>query len=119
MFKALERAEEEALKSTQSYRLGAAIFRGRVIVSSGRNRTDYSCGLWSIHAEMDALWKTRPEDRAGAHLVVVRVLRNGSYACSKPCPACARAISRAGICKVTYTTGDSRFPLRTYLVNNQ
>lgn len=108
---ALALAHSEALKSVETFRLGAAVVRRRAVVATGRNRTINPCGLSSIHAEMDALWKVAP--KSDLHLVVVRVLRDGSPALSKPCQACARALARMGVRKVTYTTGDPARPLAT------
>ena len=108
-------AHAEALKSVETFRLGAVLVHRRAVVSRGHNRNINSCGLSSIHAEMDAVWKARPvHGRGPTHLVVVRVLRDGiTTACSKPCPACASALARAGVSKVIYTTGDASVPLAT------
>lgn len=114
---AVSRAHREALKSAEQFRLGAALLHGRSVVASGRNRNVNSCGLHSIHAEMDAVWAYRRAATRATHklhLVVVRVLRDGdTTACSKPCAACAKALMRQGITKVTYTTGDPSRPLAT------
>ncbi len=112
-------AHAEALKSVETFRLGAVLVHRRAVVSRGHNRNINSCGLASIHAEMDAVWKARQLllGRAAVHLVVVRVLRdNITTACSKPCPACTAALARAGVSKVTYTTGDASAPLATMLL---
>lgn len=106
-------AHAAALKSTETFRLGAALVHRRAVVSTGHNRNLNSCGLASIHAEMDAVWKARPLPES-THLVVVRVLRDGiTTGCSKPCPACASALARAGVSKVIYTTGDAAAPVAT------
>ena len=111
----VSRARAEALKSAEQFRLGAALLRRHAVVSCGRNRNINACGLASIHAEMDALSRTpKNENFRDLHLVVVRLLRDGdTTACSKPCEACARAIARRGIRRVTYTTGDPGSPLAT------
>lgn len=110
---ALCRAHGEALKSVESFRLGAAVVAGNVVVASGRNRNINSYGLASVHAEMDAVFKCSPRLK-NVHVVVVRVLRDDTTtAMSRPCPACARALARMGVRKVTYTTGDPRRPLDT------
>ena len=116
MIDALSRASQEARKSAETFRLGAAVLKGREVVATGRNRNANSCGLHSIHAEMDALWKT--DTTSGKlHLVVVRVLRDGhTTACSRPCPACQRSLERRGVGKVTFTTGDPSRPLQTLVL---
>lgn len=111
-------AAQEALKSAETFRLGAVLVCDRHVVALGRNRNINSCGARSIHAEMDALWKAgrhlKQHASAKLHLVVVRVLRDDrTTACSKPCDVCAAALARRGIAKVTYTTGDPARPLAT------
>jgi tRNA(Arg) A34 adenosine deaminase TadA len=108
-------AAQEALKSAETFRLGAVLMCDRHVVALGRNRNINPCGTSSIHAEMDALWKAgRHLKRAKLHLVVVRVLRDDrTTACSKPCGVCTAALARRGIGKVTYTTGDPERPLAT------
>lgn len=102
---AVDVAHAEALKCPETFRLGAVLIQKRTIIAKGHNRNANSCGLFSIHAEMDALWKT-PVPK-NATVVVVRVLRDGvTLACSKPCRACENALKRARVSRVIYTTGD-------------
>ncbi len=112
---ALVAARHEATKSVETFRLGAAVLCGRSVVARGRNRNSNACGLPSIHAEMDAVWKAaggRNKEGKRLHVVVVRLLRDGSTtACSKPCASCTRALARLGVARVTYTTGDPGQPL--------
>lgn len=112
MNQALAAAESEARKSAETFRLGAVLLCGRSVVATGRNRNLNSCGLPSIHAEMDAVWKARSRWCRNLHLVVVRLLRdNTTTGCSKPCAACSRALARLGVSRVTYTTGDPHNPV--------
>jgi deoxycytidylate deaminase len=118
---ALSRASQEARKSAETFRLGAALLKGRAVVATGRNRNVNSCGLHSIHAEMDALWKAAPRGLQttpkGLHLVVVRVLRDDhTTACSRPCQGCQRVLERRGVARVTYTTGNPVQPLQTMIL---
>ena len=101
----------EALKSRETFRLGAVVVRHSAVIATGHNRNLNNCGLSSIHAEMDALWKTRCTKNAT--VVVVRLLRDGSLACSKPCVACHKALKRARVSKVVYTTGCTHEPFGT------
>lgn len=111
---ALACAHREALKSAEQFRLGAAVLRRRAVLATGRNRNINACGLSSIHAEMDALWRLPGNNTKDVHLVVVRVMRDGqATGMAKPCPACQRALARVGVRKVTYTTGDHANPLAT------
>ena len=105
---AVRMAEEQARKSAETFRLGAVLLRGRKVVACGRNRNDNACGLDSIHAEMDAVFRAGAFRRgSGGHLVVVRILRNGEIACSRPCAACLSALAKRGVAKVTYADGAS------------
>lgn len=63
--------------------------------SFGRNRHRLY-----IHAELSAL--VRSKGRV-AELVVIRILRDGSYANAKPCSICEAALREAGVRKVYYT----------------
>lgn len=109
---AYDRAMNEALKSVETFRLGAAVVRRRRVVATGRNKNHNSCGLSSIHAEMDAVFKCPKHHKA--HVVVVRVMSDESTTgLSRPCDACTRALRRMGVHRVTYTTGDPARPLAT------
>lgn len=109
---AFDLAMDEALKSVETFRLGAAVVRRRRVVATGRNKNHNSCGLSSIHAEMDALFKC-PAKHHNTHVVVVRVMGDESTGLSRPCDACTRALRRMGVHRVTYTTGDAARPLHT------
>lgn len=107
-------ATQEALKSTEAFRLGAVVLRKGSVVGRGRNRNVNPCGLPSIHAEMNAVWTvpTKNLPKKHLHLVVVRVLKDcATMACSKPCEACSRALIKRGFSTVTYTTGDPHRPV--------
>lgn len=113
---AISVAYDEAMKSVETFKLGAAVVRRKSVVAFGRNKNTNSFGLPSIHAEMDACWKLDKNERfKDLHLVVVRVTKTG-VACSKPCPACLRSMKRIGIRKITYTTGDPNEPFDTLLL---
>jgi tRNA(Arg) A34 adenosine deaminase TadA len=113
---AISVAYHEALKSVETFKLGAAVIRRKSVLALGRNKNVNSHGLPSIHAEMDACWKLDKNERfRDLHLVVVRATKTG-IACSKPCPACLRSMKRFGIRKITYTTGDPDVPLDTLML---
>lgn len=109
-------AHEEALKSVETFRHGAALMRRNSVVAFGRNKNVNSVGLPSIHAEMDACWKLDKNERVrDLHLVVVRVTKTG-LACSKPCVSCLRSLKQRGIRKITFTTGDPGRPFDTLVL---
>ena len=41
-----------------------------------------------------------------------------TLACSKPCHACEKALKRARVLKVIYTTGCDQHPFRTLILNS-
>lgn len=114
---AVELAIHEASRSLETFRHGAVVLCGNRIIATGRNKNVNPCGLSSIHAEMNALWKVR--DATDVHVVVVRLRRvKGrpgveSLACSKPCKACQNLMRRRGVGRVTFSTGDSDQPFQT------
>lgn len=112
---ALTCAVAQAAKSAETFRHGAVLLSGSRIVATGRNRNINSCGLPSIHAEMDAAWKVRRHAPGSQlHVVVVRLRRDGrGFGYSRPCAACVRALLRLGVTRATYTTGDPEVPLAT------
>lgn len=53
-----------------------------------------------LHAEIQALVRCRADPYA---LYVVRLLSDGGFGISKPCPICREAMKSAGVKKVCYT----------------
>jgi len=62
-----------------------------------------------LHAEVNAISNAlkllEPAQLAKCDLYVVRVRRDGSYGCARPCCGCARAISEFGLRNVYWTEG--------------
>lgn len=110
---ALACAVAQARKCTETYRLGAVVMHGSSIVACGRNRNMNACGLSSIHAEMDAVWRVKGRAMKNCHVLVVRLRQDIEFGLSRPCAACARKLLRLGIWRVTYSTGDPGQPLVT------
>lgn len=79
------------------------------IISRGHNekkthaKMRKNFGFKYLHAECAALLKSK--DR-GDTLLVVRVLKNGSLACSKPCSKCMVYIREHGIKELFYIDWD-------------
>lgn len=98
-------AKKEAEKSTFRFRLGAIVLHKNKVVAKGYNKikTHPKLDHYTIHAECDALLKAAKGDT----LVVVRILRNGEFACSKPCEKCLKYIKKFGIKKIYYLDWDS------------
>ena len=64
-----------------------------------------------IHAEIEALKNAlrlvEPVILTKCDLYVVRVRRDGSYGCARPCVGCGRAISEFGLRNVYWTENDA------------
>ena len=88
------------------YRLGASLFRGSRLVSTGVNQikthTKSPHSYRMIHAEIDALLRAEPETVSGSTLFVVRILKNLRFASSKPCDCCWEMASSLGVRRVVY-----------------
>ena len=115
---ALLLAIRQAQRSAETFRHGAVLLEGRSVVATGYNRNINACGLNSIHAEMDALWKVRHRSN-NFHIVVVRLRRDQEFGYSRPCRQCARVLLKLGVKRMTYTTGDPARPVVTEPLNDQ
>jgi len=58
----------------------------------------------SVHAEIAAIKRCKPETLAGATIYIARISAGGSVGYSAPCDACAEALIQAGVKKIIYTT---------------
>jgi tRNA(Arg) A34 adenosine deaminase TadA len=95
-----------AKKSPMVRRHGASLFRGKVPTSTGYNSSrgvGWLTGAYSCHAEIAAMNGVDREVLDGADMMVVRTLRNGDIAMSKPCNNCEAALSRAGVRRVYFS----------------
>jgi deoxycytidylate deaminase len=104
--KIIRTAVINAKKSQFRYRLGAVIFQGNKIISTGFNKskshpiTKDHKEFGSIHAEIDAILQapiTKEKD-----LFVVRLLACNTFAISKPCQMCESIIQEHEIRNVYY-----------------
>ena len=105
---ALGMAIAEASRSDHQFKHGAVVVKKGKIIQSGRNQ---HCGIdrikhfhgnriWSMHAEMNALWSLPRNITRGSDILVVRVNSKGDIVNSKPCYVCMGLIRSAG-CKNT------------------
>lgn len=107
----LERAMHLALKSTCTHhRHGCVLVRDGEIVAEGYNRhVMYFHHMVTIHAEVDALSKLKYNRKIiqECDLYVVRIGTNrmgNPLKYSHPCADCSRAILKAGVRRVYYST---------------
>lgn len=107
----LNRARKEAAKSHYYQRIGACIYKGGSVLSTGHNKIRYKQrGVSftrfpeSLHAERDACSKVYKERLYGATICVVRINKKGSYRLARPCKDCMKLLTALGIRKIIYST---------------
>lgn len=94
-------------KPLQRVSLGAAILKGKKVLSTGTNNENKTSPKAQnitkrLHAEFDALRHNKSFE--GATIYVVRIKKDGSYGMAKPCKHCVKLCRKAGIKKVFYST---------------
>ena len=106
---------KEALKETelsehQKYKVGAVIFKGNRILSSGHNSkrsssipTRFKKFKNSLHAEQCALNGMNWKKLKGASILVVRTNLNGNISKSYPCEYCLKTIKHIKLKWLYYT----------------
>jgi deoxycytidylate deaminase len=111
------KAIEISKESPHRIKMGAAIFKGKRLISLGYNHPlksakhlhpRYQRWKGSIHAEVDAILKAKT-DLTRCSIIVVRVNRFGIFRTAKPCERCLSYIEAVGIKKVYYTSNYCEF----------
>lgn len=109
----LETCHKLALTSPyDKFRVGAIIARKKKIISMGINQKKSHplqakfthrphLESW-LHAEIHAITLSEEKDLAGSNIYVVRALKNGACATSKPCAGCMSALKEYGFKKMFY-----------------
>lgn len=107
-----------ALKSSFRVRVGAVVRSKRVVLAAGYNQRQKTHPLlrrfpyWpeaGLHAEMHACLGLSNEDLADSTLYVLRLLRTGEIAASRPCEACIEYLAARGVKWVVYAIDKKRF----------
>lgn len=110
---------ETAKKSSYKVKMGAVIFRKKMIISVGYNHVLKSARhlhpkfqKWSgsIHAEVDAILKARTDLRR-CSILVVRINRLGEIRTSKPCELCLSYLKFVNIKRVYHTVSGFNYYL--------
>jgi len=107
----LEKAKQQANKSSMGHRHGCVVVLDDTIIASGYNHFFMqNCHHYSMHSEVDAIMKVKKRMRpmlSQCELYVVRIAPNSMDKClkySKPCDDCTAYIRKVGIKKVYYST---------------
>lgn len=91
-------------KSTSRFKIGAAVFRNRKLISIGFNKMDKSHPgmghLKRIHAEFDAVMNI---DVRGCDIFIYRETKAGIPVLSEPCEFCGPLLRTLGIRRVYHT----------------
>jgi deoxycytidylate deaminase len=103
-------AINESKKSDYKVKLGAVIFDKKKIISIGYNslrnyrklHPKYQAWKGSIHAEIDAILKSR-KDLKGCTMIVIRINNSDELRMAKPCKKCMKYIRDVGIKKIIYS----------------
>lgn len=107
----LAKAARAALKSCMTHKHGCVIVAsdGTVVCEGYNHHKIHMNHKYSIHAEVDALYKAKKQrwKLADCEMYVVRI-GPGRLKYSKPCHDCAAVIERHGIRRVYYSTEDEQ-----------
>lgn len=105
--KVIVAAMKAAARSNMKFHLGSVIYNKNTIISTGFNRWLHKgpsrylpVANFSIHAEEDALFGLPRQITYGASIFIYR---EGNLL-AKPCANCQKAIDRAGISHVFYSS---------------
>lgn len=77
----------------------AVVMKGGSIKAIGFNHG-------TVHAEVTALSKLWPDQRAGCTVWSIRVRKDGSYAMALPCEECTKFLVDNGVRKVYYSNSE-------------
>jgi len=109
----LNKAIKEANKSNMPvFRIGAVVFKGNRILSSGHNSKGF-CGKIhpkyrnirdSVHAEQSAILGVKDWSKLkGTSIITIRITRTGIISMAKPCEMCMSMIRYTGIKEIYYS----------------
>lgn len=112
----IDRAIEEAKQSEyHPYKMGAVLFKGSRILSSGHNEIrgngkihpKYKYFDNTIHAEQAAILNLKDWGKAkNADILIVRINNSGKFSLAYPCPMCQGFLKFLGINKVYFSNRD-------------
>lgn len=109
-------AVDNAKQSQHKYRIGAVIWKGKNIISTGYNHSFKSARSvnrkyleyrHSIHAEVDAIINAK-RDLKRCNILVIRINKNDKLVNAKPCKYCMGYLEYVGIKNIYYSTKDSK-----------
>lgn len=106
------------------FRVGAVIFKGSRILSTGHNgvrssniHPRYKNYQESLHAEQAALLNLDWTRLSRCSILIIRLNMSGNLSMAKPCPMCSKLLSYVGIRKIYFSTSSGEI-IRLLEVNN-
>lgn len=108
----IKRCLEECEKSTYRFRIGAVIFKGSRIISSGHNgirsvsqiKDKFKKYENSLHAEQAALMNIDWNKVKGCSILVMKISPSkGTLSMAKPCEICQKLLEHIGIKTIYYS----------------
>ena len=101
----------ESEKSNYRFKIGAVVFKGSRILSSGHNEirssnipSKHKLYNNSVHAEQAALLGTDWNKLKGCSILVIRCSKTkGNLSNAKPCPLCQKLLAHIGIRNIYYS----------------
>lgn len=109
----IKKVIKEAEKSNMPvFKVGAVIFDGKRIISSGHNKKGicsrihpkYQNDRDSVHAEQNAIIKVKDwVTLSGTSMIVVRLNKSGHMSMGYPCKMCLNMMDHVGIKEVYYS----------------
>ena len=108
----IKRCLEECEKSTYRFRIGAVIFKGSRIISSGHNGIRSSSQIKSkfkkyensLHAEQAALMNINWNKVKGCSILVLKISKTKKQLSNaKPCPLCQKLLAHIGTHNIYYS----------------
>ena len=101
----------ESEKSNYRFKIGAVVFKGSRILSSGHNEirssnipSKHKLYNNSVHAEQAALLGTDWNKLKGCSILVMRCSKTkGNLSNAKPCPLCQKLLAHIGIRNIYYS----------------
>lgn len=106
----IKRCLEECEKSTYKFHIGAVVFKGKRILSSGHNdirssRITHKNYNNSLHAEQAALLPLKWSDLKGCSILVIKCSKTEkSLSNAFPCDMCQTLLKYVGITDVYYSS---------------
>lgn len=116
----IKKCIEEAELSNMKFKIGAVIFKGSRILSTGHNEIrgnsiihpKYKNLDCSIHAEQSAVLNIKDwTSISGASILIIRITKKGNFSLAYPCPMCQNMLKFLKLKKCFYSNRSGEIKL--------